>query len=218
IKADEVCRLFQPFGQASNSTARKYGGTGLGLVLARRLANALGGDVALKESEPNTGSTFVVTIDHSDKTSTLGDSSYEAPHELSLTTWTELEGSCILIADDALDNLLLFSTVLRAHGAIVDTAVDGFEAVEKALRNTYDIILLDLQMPVKDGFAAANELRRRGFTKPILALTAMAMAEERAKAIEAGCDDHLSKPVKAEQLVQKIVQMSGTHLDARLMQ
>ncbi|MES2745855.1 MAG: ATP-binding protein [Bdellovibrionota bacterium] len=218
INHEEVCRLFQPFSQASSSTARKYGGTGLGLVLARRLANALGGDVVLRESEPNAGSTFVLTIEHSCKTSIHAVTSHEAPQESTISTWTELKGSRILIADDALDNLLLFSTVLRAHGAFVDTAVDGFEAVEKALQNTYDIVLLDLQMPVKDGFAAANELRRRGFTKPILALTAMAMAEERTKAIEAGCDDHLSKPVKAEQLVQKIVEMSGTHLDTRLMQ
>lgn len=212
ITTEEETGLFQPFKQATTSTARKYGGTGLGLILSRRLANALGGDVILRQSSPGIGSVFEISIAHLSSIVLKDDGDhkidiFEDVEEIG-PEWNTLAGASILIADDALDNLLLFSTILRAHGALVDTAVNGFEAVEKALRNTYDILLLDLQMPVKDGFTAAGELRSLGYTKPILALTAMAMAEERAKAIESGCTDHLSKPVNAEHLIQKIVKLA----------
>lgn len=206
ICADEARKIFQPFMQANTTTASRFGGTGLGLVLARRLANELGGDVKLKESSPGEGSLFEVTIGHP---KTLLTQPEPTPLcEKDRLELMMLKGSHILIADDAADNLLLFSTVLRAQGADVDTAVNGFEAVEKALSKSYDIVLLDLQMPIKDGFTAAHELRTQGFAKPILALTAMAMAEEKAKALKAGCNDHLSKPVNAEQLINKILQLA----------
>ncbi len=205
ITPDEQARLFQPFTQADNSTTRKYGGSGLGLALSKRIAVAMGGDVILLWSERGKGSSFNVTI--LAEFTTGQNSAYGEPN--SDVSFTELSGASVLLVDDAGDNLMLFTALLQGHGAKVDTASDGNEAIMKVMDKKYDIILMDLQMPQKDGFDAAFELRRNGFKKPILALSALAMKEERQKALTAGCSDHMAKPVNAYQLVRKVTEMIG---------
>lgn len=207
IAPDDQAKLFKVFSQGDNSTTRRFGGSGLGLALSRRLAMALGGDVKLVESHPNRGSTFAITIDPGAiqsgkiaKTRIEGmDPSSPVPSGSG-----KLEGIKILLADDSPDNRLLISRMLKRSGAQVDVAENGDAAVKKALRERYDLVLMDLQMPLLDGFGATEELRRRGFTKPIIALTAHAMREEREKCFRVGCDDHLTKPINCKQLISVI--------------
>lgn len=211
LSASEASRLFQPFMQADSSTSRRYGGTGLGLVISKQLAKLLGGDVILKETKPGAGSTFVLTIDPGPLSadvlvegSTLlsgqsGDNR-SGPGEGRV----RLDGVKILLADDASDNRQLISRLLKMAGATVDTAVDGGEAVEKALGNHFDVILMDIQMPGTDGYEATHRLRGQGYKRPIIALTAHAMKEELERCLKAGCDHHLSKPIEYQNLLHSI--------------
>ncbi|MFW7381763.1 MAG: ATP-binding protein [Oligoflexus sp.] len=184
ISAEQQSQLFQPFMQADASTTRKYGGTGLGLILSRRLAEALGGGLELVASEPDTGSTFTVTVEAIDAqgsfniggASTKADSAPRFMQQL-------LQGVHVLVVEDVPDNQYLIRQILRRSGATVDLAENGQEGIEKALMCEYDIILMDLQMPVKDGLVATAELRHQGYCKPIVAVSAAAMVEERERAI-----------------------------------
>lgn len=117
----------------------------------------------------------------------------------------KLSGIRILLADDSPDNQLLIKQILLKHGASVELASDGQEAIDKAFPSLFDIILMDVQMPVVDGYQATRTLRSKGFTKPILALTAHAMTEEKQRSKDAGCDAHLTKPINTMELVDTIV-------------
>lgn len=208
----EAGRLFQPFMQADASTTRKYGGTGLGLVIAKQLARLLGGDVILTASTTGAGSTFTLTIDAGpDAANSLVDG-----HELFKSTRTpalrsvvgalpRIDGTRVLLADDARDNRHLISRILKVAGAIVETAEDGNEAIERALQGDFDIVLMDIQMPGTDGYAATTALRAQGYKVPIIALTAHAMRDELDRCIAAGCDEYLSKPVDYQQLLETIL-------------
>lgn len=209
LSAEQAVRLFTPFMQADSSTRRKFGGTGLGLVISRQLAQLLGGDVVLSQSGTGAGSTFVIAVNAGKEapktlvagtellTSPLGAGSTES---IAIT----LGGLKVLVADDAPDNRLLISRMLRFAGAQVETAEDGSEAIEKALKGRFDMILMDLQMPGTDGYEATEKLRRLGFDKPIIALTAHAMKDELERCLEAGCDEHLSKPVNRRILLETL--------------
>ncbi len=116
----------------------------------------------------------------------------------------------ILLVDDSLDNQVFLKHLLEARGAFVTVANNGEEGVQLALSGRYDLVLMDMQMPTRDGYTATQNLREVGFSRPIIALTAHAMAEERLKSKAAGCDDHVTKPVNLEQLVQKISRLSGS--------
>ncbi len=113
----------------------------------------------------------------------------------------------VLLVDDSDDNRLLLEYFLEAAGGLVDTAVNGQEAVEKALHQSYDCILMDIQMPVLDGLAATKLLRVSGYQKPIVALTAHALQEDQARSFAAGCDAHLGKPVSRDALISTIEQV-----------
>lgn len=188
--------LFQPFSQADASTTRQYGGTGLGLALSRKLAMALGGNVALVESEPNKGSCFEISLVYN------LNSHIETPKEVETHTPFKVQGMKILIAEDVEDNRRLIHKILTHHGMEVDMTCDGKEAVEKATNNQYDAVLMDIQMPVLDGYAATTRLREIGYRGPIIAVTAHAMVGERKKALAAGCDEHLTKPINFDKLLQ----------------
>ncbi|MES2963168.1 MAG: response regulator [Bdellovibrionota bacterium] len=196
-------RIFDMFVQGDDSMTRKFGGTGIGLALSRQLARELGGDLVLVHSEKLQGSTFRVSV--SDRTNRATDAS-RAPAYVSSTEQTKisLDGVRVLVVDDAPDNQQLLSRYLTKRGAVVDLASNGIDGYQKALRNTYDVVLMDLQMPQMDGYAATKKLRNEGYSKPIIALTAHAMSEVSAKCLDAGCNGYLPKPINPSELVNAI--------------
>jgi len=200
ISVQQMDRLFKPFSQADDSFTRRFGGTGLGLALSKRLAKIVGGDVCLAESVVGKGSVFKFTIEdyqvcqRSDKPSV----SKVAP--------THLKGLKVLVVDDSPDNRMLLDRLLKKHEIEVDLAADGKKGVEMALTQPYDLILMDLQMPVMDGYTATKLLRQNGYQKAIIAFTAHAMNDDREKCLQIGCTDHVAKPVSAEELVRKIAE------------
>ena len=189
--------LFKTFSQVDSSFSRRHDGTGLGLVLSRHLARMLGGDVVLATSNLGEGSTFTIRIPFEIPTiSPL----VPEPEVRTFTVQERIQGKTILLVDDAEINRLLITRVLSKQGIIIEIAVNGLEAVEKASSRTYDAILMDIQMPIMDGRAATQKLRELGNFTPIIALTAHAMKEDRDRCLEAGCNDYLTKPVQFELL------------------
>lgn len=206
ISKDLARKLFQPFSQGDVSITRSFGGTGLGLSLSRKLAELLGGDVKLKESQPKKGSVFEVIV--SDRSNELSKDVFETEGD-ETTQGTDLEtldDVRILVVDDSPDNLLFVKMLLTSQGAQVDVANNGQEGISAALEGDFDVILMDLQMPICDGLEATRILRKKGFRRPILALTANAMKEERDKCMRMGFNDYVSKPVDKKILFDAISQ------------
>jgi PAS domain S-box-containing protein len=228
MTAEQVKRLFQPFGQADASTTRRFGGTGLGLVISKRLAHLLGGDVVLTDSRPGAGTRFRVTVATGclDGVPMLEGSCGEpagtgaglnAPPALPSPGAPPLENLRILLADDGPDNQRLICRMLSSTGAAVEVAGSGRIAVDEALRaaragQPFDLILMDLQMEEMDGYEATSRLRAAGYTGRILALTADAV-EVRQKCLDAGCDDYAGKPVDRDCLIRAILAQMRNHPD-----
>jgi len=219
ITPQQFRALFRPFMQADSSTTRKYGGTGLGLSISKRLAQMLGGDLTAT-SIPGHGSVFSLTIDTGDlkdarilESARLQNISLDADAEPSSQesppTENALRGGKILLAEDGLDNQRLLAFILRKAGAEVAVAENGEEACKQvqqasAADKPFDVILMDMQMPVLDGYDAARRLRDAGSNIPIIALTAHAMKGDRKKCVQAGCDDYATKPIDRNSLIAKI--------------
>jgi signal transduction histidine kinase/CheY-like chemotaxis protein len=191
--------IFALFYQADASISKKYEGTGLGLVLSKRLAKAMGGDVNLIESSVGMGSTFLFQIHFEPADESQMQTSFKRTAGIDIPP-----GKRILVVEDNPDNQLITRVFLTKNGLNVDFAGDGREGVEKALSQDYDLILMDMQMPVMDGYAATQSLRAQGYSKPIVALTAHAMSEERARCLEVGCSSYLSKPFESKTLLSTI--------------
>ena len=205
-------RLFRPFAQGDESITRKFGGTGLGLTISKQLANLLGGDVMVR-SQPRIGSTFTLTIDGGpsagvERLDNLSESTLPRRIDQKAPSEIYLRGRILLVEDGA-DNQRLLRMQLSSAGASVVSAMNGQIAIDLATTQPFDLILMDMQMPVMDGYSATIELRRRGMTIPIIALTAYAMAEDRAKCLAAGCNDYLSKPIAEETLLTTVNQYLG---------
>jgi signal transduction histidine kinase/DNA-binding response OmpR family regulator len=204
VTAEQRAKLFRPFVQADESMTRKYGGTGLGLAISKRLATFMGGDITVS-SEPKKGSTFTVWVDAGSLDGTtmregLTESMLALPEMPGSGDEVSLRGR-ILLAEDGIDNQQLLMMHLNMAGAEVVLAENGRIAVERARSESFDLILMDMQMPELDGYGATSELRRLGYTLPIIALTAHAMSGDRAKCIDAGCTDYLTKPIEKELLL-----------------
>jgi PAS domain S-box-containing protein len=211
IAEDKRERLFQVFTQADESVTRKYGGTGLGLALSKKLANGLGGDVILQRSEEGGGSAFLVTIrDNKPRGSIAIKSGKSAADHRSIEVGEgrDLENLRVLLVEDSPDNQQLIWRILAKKGAKIEIADNGVEGMSMALKGQYDIVLMDIQMPLMDGYTATHRLREHGFSKPILALTAHAMSEVRQKCLQVGCTDHLPKPINAVDLVRMVQKLT----------
>jgi CheY-like chemotaxis protein len=196
IHSDKAKRLFSAFTQADESTSRQYGGTGLGLYISKQLAQMLGGDITL-ETAANKGSTFSLTLECAQVVVT--EQSYSSYDKLAdaqddIPTIPKLCGK-VLLAEDSETNRQLISMHINATGADLDMVNDGQQAVEKALAHDYDLILMDIQMPVMDGKEAMSTLAALGFSKPVVALTANVISNEIEEYIEVGFADSLAKPI-----------------------
>lgn len=204
-------RLFKVFSQVDDSSTRLYGGSGLGLVLSRRLAQALGGNVELLEAAPGEGCTFMASIPLGELT--LGSVPPQNSQLSKIATPSRevlrAKGVRILVAEDSLDGQLLLRRILTRAGAHVDVVSNGLEAIERASHDEYDIVLMDLQMPTLDGYTATRTLRERGYAKPIVALTAHALKEERERSLAIGCSGHLTKPIDQDELFQTVARLAG---------
>ena len=201
INIDQQAELFQAFVQADNSMTRRFGGTGLGLFLSRKLARLLGGDVVLNQSEIGKGSQFLVTIEVS---LPIENKNSSAPILSHADSGRNLKGR-ILIIDDSEDNRLLVMHYLARLGLVGEMASGGHEGIEKALAQPYDVILMDLQMPKMDGFETLRFLRQQGYRRPIIALTAHAMKGDREQCLENGFDEYLCKPLSKEDLQETLM-------------
>ena len=211
ISGDQLQRLFRPFSQADSSVDRKFGGSGLGLAISKRLAEMMGGRIDVV-SEFGIGSTFTLTIG----TGPLADRTLVDPAEWwQQPTAKEIEYAVvdrdglsgkILVVDDRRDIRFIAQHFVTSSGGTVEVAGNGLEAIEKIQQakdrgTPFDIMVIDMQMPVLNGYEATRQLRREGFELPIIALTAHAMEGDREKCVEAGCNDYLSKPLDGPQFV-----------------
>lgn len=208
MSSEEMERIFVPFKQADTSITRRYGGTGLGLSLSHKLACLLKGDLSVT-SEKNIGSEFILTVSAGDE---LPLEFYQNDNQIrerieDKPTNTEpsvLHGH-VLLAEDNENNKRLLSIYLNKMGLQVTTAENGAVAVEKALNKSFDLILMDMQMPVLSGVDAVEQLRAKAYTGPIIALTANATSRDRRVCLEAGCHDFLTKPVTQDILYNMLV-------------
>lgn len=194
--------IFDSFTQASSTTTRKFGGSGLGLSICKQLVHLLGGEIWLNSQE-NVGSTFFFTI-----------STESVQEELDNPTTNieefNISGTKVLLVEDNVMNRELAIHFLKEWGVEYDTANNGDLGVSKVKHNNYDLILMDLSMPVMDGYQAANKIRLLEDDKariPILAMTANAFKNDIDKCFEVGMNDHISKPFKSEELKIKIYQL-----------
>jgi PAS domain S-box-containing protein len=210
ISAEDQLKLFKPFSQSDNSISRRFGGTGLGLTLSKRFANALGGDVKIETSTPGKGTCFVATIRND-----LGALAVAAhpPRGLRQNSYdlgfSLLNGYRILVAEDVQDNQDLLKQLLGKCGAKIEFVFSGREAVDLALeKKNFDLVLMDIQMPGMDGISAMRELRAKGFSKPIIALSAHAMKEYIDECLRSGFDGYISKPIDSKNFVKTLIQMT----------
>ncbi|MEE8556814.1 MAG: ATP-binding protein, partial [Myxococcota bacterium] len=222
VSESEQTRIFQPFVQADASTSRAFGGTGLGLSISHKLAELLGGGLGV-QSEPGSGSTFTLSI----PSGPLAGVEWVdgASHPLGVIPETGLKEDDtdrtfwgrILVAEDMPEGRLLVRKLLEHVGLEVEQAENGriaFEKAKDALAHgePYDVILMDMQMPVLDGYEATARLRAAGYHHPIIALTAHSMSGDRQKCMDAGCDEFLTKPVEKRilrNMVGRYVRRSG---------
>lgn len=203
INENQMEKLFKPFQQADSSITRRYGGTGLGLSLSKKLAQALGGDIEV-QSEPGEGSQFTLTIDTG---SLLHTQFVHNISQIAINTETDRQAADsaflsgkVLLAEDNKVNQDLLSLFLRNMGIDVTVADNGEAAVRLAQENVYELIFMDMQMPVMSGVEATRFLRNQGHLRPIIALTANASSEDKMMCMTAGCNEFLTKPVAREKL------------------
>jgi signal transduction histidine kinase len=202
IPAERMDRLFQAFSQIDSSTTRRFGGTGLGLVICARLCEAMGGGISV-QSQLGQGSTFTFSV-------RLGHGQAEVqatPH-----TWASLSTlQRVLVVDDDAINRTLTTAMLKKLGLSADVAQNGFEALSLLAQQAYGLVLMDMQMPGMDGVAATEALRQMPLTHQpyIIALTANAFDSDRDRCLKAGMNDFLSKPFRLSVLRDKLTQVPG---------
>lgn len=217
---EQKSQLFRPFTQADNSTTRKYGGTGLGLTISKRFAELLGGDLSVVDSEVDGGTRFraIVNTGPINADDLIEDpisEVYVSKHANESVPHLPdaLDGIHILVAEDGPDNQRLIKYLLTKSGATVHVVSNGSLALKTAMAahadgDPFDVILMDMQMPVMDGYTASSQLRQRGYPHPIVALTAHAMEGDREKCLSSGCNDFATKPIDRSKLIETILNQS----------
>jgi PAS domain S-box-containing protein len=212
ISGEQLEKLFTPFYQVNESMNRIFGGTGLGLSISKRLVEALGGSVEV-QSDPGKGSTFTFYI----RTEPTSEGNVinqppvtQAQSQSEQIPPPSLSGK-ILFADDALDNRRLVEHLLKKTGAQITLVENGQEAIDVLRNEQFDLILMDIQMPIVDGLTATRAIRKAGIATPIVAISAGAMANDIRKALDAGCSMHLSKPFERSafyEMLTRFIQVS----------
>nr|MDA3869956.1 PAS domain S-box protein [Gammaproteobacteria bacterium] len=212
MSAAEMANIFDPFAQADTTVTRKYGGTGLGLPISLKLAKALGGELKC-ESHKGQGSRFMLTIANHDQAQAevincLEEVSLHRNEPYDQVEIKPLTGR-ILLVEDSPDNQQLVSMYIEKTGAQLSIAENGLQAITIAREQAFDLILMDMQMPVMGGLEAIRELRAGGYTRPIVSLSANALVSDQEKCKAAGADDYLTKPIEQH----KFYQVLNTYLD-----
>ena len=225
MSARDLAEIFKPFSQADSSHTRRFGGTGLGLAISQHLATMLGGSIAV-QSRKGVGSTFTLEVDGGE--AALGDLDRSARDFARRRNQvprlqagkSEDVAARVLLAEDGPDNQMLVRHILAKAGAAVTVVDNGRAAVDSALGafaggSPFDVVLMDMQMPVLDGYSATRELRERGYRSPIVALTAHAMTGDRERCLEAGCDAFLTKPIDRTELIARMREFAARRSEAR---
>ncbi|NOQ36344.1 MAG: response regulator [Methylococcaceae bacterium] len=204
LSLEEINRLFQSFNQANSSVARKYGGTGLGLSISKKLVEMMGGSVHV-ESEPNKGSHFYFKLSLKIDLNANYDLANHVKQS-EIQSINSIKGARILVVDDDEINRLIAKDILESKGLKVELADGGYQALEKINRDSFDIILMDLQMPDMDGYEACKKIRSdsRYQDLPIIALSAHAMSDIKDKCLKIGMNDYLSKPFQEDTLFKTL--------------
>ena len=210
---EQTEHIFDPFSQADSTTTRRFGGTGLGLSISKKFSEALGGDIKVT-SKAGVGSTFTIRIATGDLSSVrlihpddieLASSATTSDADLK---WV-FPQSRILVVDDGSENRELVRFLLEETGLTVHEAGNGREGMEKALKTAYEVVLMDVQMPVMDGFTATRELRKQGLKTPIIALTANAMKGFEQECLDAGYTGYFSKPIDVDKFMVYMAELLG---------
>ena len=210
---EQTRRLFQPFSQADTSTTRRYGGTGLGLSIARHLVEMMNGRIWV-ESEPGAGSRFYFTADFRPAS---GAEEAGRPVTAEPGARRRLRGARVLVADDNGINRQLARELLEGEGVVVTVVDNGQDAVSAATSGRFDAVLMDIQMPVMDGYTATRAIRASGSAAaavPIIAMTAHALAGDAQRSLAAGMDDHVTKPIEPAVLLETLGRWIGRRLPA----
>lgn len=211
ITQEQATKLFKAFHQADVSTTRRFGGTGLGLVLNKKLCQLLGGDYVLVKSELGKGSVFQASFEIEITQASSAESKLDSSiPSLKNAPYLDknLTGLQVLVVDDSPDNQQLMEIFLEREGAVYTGAMDGAEGVAKATATHFDVILMDIQMPKVDGYQALELLKQKKYGKPVFALTAHAMQEEKERIKNAGFCGFLSKPINSKLLIEALMKVA----------
>ena len=211
MTAQQAVDVFNPFTQADSSITRRFGGTGLGLTISKRFAEALGGDIVVT-SQPDVGSQFTATID----TGPIAHVKRLSVEDILSNHWQEttpqvkrwkFPDSTVLVVDDGDENRELLDVVLADVGINVVTAINGQDALDKLAANNIDVVLMDVQMPVMDGYTAVGRMRQTSLTLPVIAMTADAMLGAEQKCLDAGYSEYMTKPVEIDKLINRLAEL-----------
>ncbi len=213
---EQVAGLFKPFEQADGSITRRFGGTGLGLAISKRLVDMMGGEMGV-QSRLGEGTRFEVRIPLIEPAGFISDHPADVDPSLPSTPLQRLRGLVILVAEDNAVNRLVLEELLKDEGCWLVQVENGLQALERVRQdgaNAFDLVLMDIQMPVMDGYESARQIREHAPDLPVVGLTAHALPSERNQCLAAGMVDHVAKPVDLDSLVATILKYAPINSDA----